>query len=325
MKKLLFGIAALVLVTTTYTEGLEIKGGYDVWRNLSKDYLGESGGSIDQGWTLGAEYLWSYGEDYSYGVGTEFRSKIEDDKEKYNESMPVYLVGKYDFLDDMFYLVGRGGYNAGSNVTGGNTRGGHYLGVGVGRDISFFNIEILYENMGYEFKREDQSGYHDSVGIKFGMKLGEFYDSIMNKDEPSEEVLMAEKENKETMISEEKGNNDLEERELLYPKEVSPRRYTLDNFEPNDNKLSEKGRRDLEKLKIEVAKAKKITIIGHTDTRGSAEYNQKLSEQRAQAVADYLEIPEGVEVEVIGKGEEMPLTEDHGVNRRVEVEIEIKE
>ena len=45
-----------MLATTTYAEGLEIKGGYDVWRNLSKDYAGESGGSIDQGWTLGAEY-----------------------------------------------------------------------------------------------------------------------------------------------------------------------------------------------------------------------------------------------------------------------------
>ncbi len=323
MKKLLFGIVALVLATTTYTEGLEIKGGYDVWRNLSKDYAGESGGSIDQGWTLGAEYLWSYGEDYSYGLGTEFRSRIEDDKNKYNESMPVYLVGKYDLLDDMFYLVGRGGYNAGSNITGGNTRGGHYLGVGIGRDISFFNIEILYENMGYEFKREDQRGYHDSVGIKFGMKLGEFYDSIMNKDEPSEEVLIAEKENKESMILEEVGNNDLAVGELLYIKDVPSIKYTLYNFDFNDNKLSEKGRADLNKLKVEIEGAKKITIVGHTDTRGSAEYNQKLSEQRAQEVADYLEIPEGVEVEVIGKGETMPLGKDHSINRRVEVDFEI--
>ena len=81
--------------------------------------------------------MWSYGENYSYGLGTEFRSKIEDDKNKYNESMPVYLVGKYDLLDDMFYLVGRGGYNASSNITGGNTRGGHYLGLGIEEILVF--------------------------------------------------------------------------------------------------------------------------------------------------------------------------------------------
>lgn len=318
MKKLLFGMAALVLVTTTYAEGLEIKGGYDIWRNISKDYAGDSGGSIDQGWTLGAEYLWSYGQDYAYGLGTEFRSMIKDDNHEYNESMPVYLVGKYDMLDDMFYLVGRGGYNASSNINGKNTRGGHYVGVGVGRDIGFFNLEVLYENMGYKFKNENQSGYNDSVGIKFGMKLGEFYDAMMNSEKPSDSVLSAEK-----IISEEAPSPVAEE--IVQPilvKEIPVKKYILDNFEFNDGELSEKGKTDLDKLKPEVEEAKKITVTGHTDTRGSAAYNQKLSEERAQAVVDYLEIPEDVDLDVIGRGESMPLGEDHNANRRVEVEIE---
>jgi OOP family OmpA-OmpF porin len=322
MKKLLFGMAALVLVTTTYAEGLEIKGGYDVWRNISKDYAGDSGGSIDQGWTLGAEYLWSYGQDYAYGLGTEFRSMIKDDNHEYNESMPVYLVGKYDMLDDMFYVVGRGGYNASSNINGKNTRGGHYVGVGVGRDIGFFNLEVLYENMGYEFKNEDQSGYHDSIGIKFGMKLGEFYDMMRQDITPSETTLVILEENNKSMISEEIS---VIEKNEIYPVAVEGGpliKYTLDNFEFNDGELSEKGMTDLDKLKPEVEGAKKITITGHTDTRGSAAYNQKLSEERAQAVADYLEIPEDVDLDVIGKGETMPLGDNHDSNRRVEVEVE---
>jgi len=322
MKKLLFGMAALALVTTTYAEGLEIKGGYDVWRNISKDYMGDSGGSIDQGWTLGADYLWTYGEDYAYGLGVEFRSRIEDDNNEYNESMPVYLVGKYDMLDDMFYLVGRGGYNVSSNVTGGNTRGGPYVGVGVGRDIGFFNLEVLYENMGYEFKREDQSGYHDSVGIKFGMKLGEFYDMMMQDTTPSETTLAVIEENNKSMIT--------EEMSVVAENEMFPVvaeggvliKYTLDNFEFNDGELSEKARADLDKLKPEVEGAKKITVTGHTDTRGSDVYNQKLSEERAQAVVDYMEIPEETEVEMVGKGESMPLGDDHNANRRVEIEID---
>ena len=70
-----------------------------------------------------------------------------------------------------------------------------------------------------------------------------------------------------------------------------------------------------------VRKAKKVTVTGHTDTRGSAVYNQELSEKRAQAVVDYLEISEGVEIEVIGRGESMPLGDDDNKNRRVEVEV----
>ncbi|WP_051251572.1 OmpA family protein [Psychrilyobacter atlanticus] len=321
MKKLLFGMAALALVTTTYAEGLEIKAGYDVWRNISKDYMGDSGGSMDQGWTLGAEYLWGSGGNYSYGLGTEFRSRIEDDNNEYNESMPFYLVGKYDMLDEMFYLVGRGGYNAASNVTGGNTRGGHYVGFGIGRDIGLFNLEVLYENMGYEFKREDQKGYHDSVGIKFGMKLGEFYDMMMQDTTPSEETLAVIEENNSSMMAEEVSV--VEENEMFPVVEVEPvMKYTLVNFQFNDGELNDEAKADLDKLKPEVEGAKKITVTGHTDTRGSAEYNQVLSEERAQAVVDYLEISEETEVEVIGKGETTPLGEDHDANRRVEIDIE---
>jgi outer membrane protein OmpA-like peptidoglycan-associated protein len=72
-----------------------------------------------------------------------------------------------------------------------------------------------------------------------------------------------------------------------------------------------------------------ITLIGHTDVRGGAEFNMKLSEDRAVAVADYLHA-NGVEVKIntIGKGASDPmhltdtagLTQDdiYALNRRVE-------
>lgn len=67
-------------------------------------------------------------------------------------------------------------------------------------------------------------------------------------------------------------------------------------------------------------------VDGHTDTRGTDAYNKKLSEKRAQAVADAL-IKEGVPAEnlvVRGMGEMFPeCTEDteacHEQNRRVEI------
>ena len=71
-----------------------------------------------------------------------------------------------------------------------------------------------------------------------------------------------------------------------------------------------------------------ITISGHTDARGNDEYNQRLSERRARAVADYL-IGAGLASErftVEGLGQAYPVDtgdsdEAHARNRRVELGI----
>jgi OOP family OmpA-OmpF porin len=71
----------------------------------------------------------------------------------------------------------------------------------------------------------------------------------------------------------------------------------------------------------------KVTISGHTDSRGSDAYNQKLSERRAQAVVDYL-VSQGVNagnLSAMGHGENMPVeTNDteagRAANRRVEMQ-----
>ena len=65
---------------------------------------------------------------------------------------------------------------------------------------------------------------------------------------------------------------------------------------------------------IEAARPKDgtATVIGHTDRLGSDAYNQSLSEQRAQTVADYLVgkgLPAG-KVTVEGRGESSPVTGD---------------
>lgn len=66
-----------------------------------------------------------------------------------------------------------------------------------------------------------------------------------------------------------------------------------------------------------------IEVGGHTDTRGAEEYNQKLSEQRAEAVKAEL-INNGVaanRIMAVGYGESRPISSDHAMNRRVEIVI----
>ena len=69
-----------------------------------------------------------------------------------------------------------------------------------------------------------------------------------------------------------------------------------------------------------------ISVNGHTDDVGSAAYNQKLSERRAEAVRDYL-VKSGLSAEIItvtGHGKELPLVAGtseaaRAKNRRVEL------
>jgi outer membrane protein OmpA-like peptidoglycan-associated protein len=72
----------------------------------------------------------------------------------------------------------------------------------------------------------------------------------------------------------------------------------------------------------------KILIEGHTDSKGSEEYNQDLSEKRAGSVGDYLKAL-GVtssRISEVGYGEEQPVSDNSTAagrqeNRRVEIAI----
>ncbi|WP_455210157.1 OmpA family protein [Kaarinaea lacus] len=72
-----------------------------------------------------------------------------------------------------------------------------------------------------------------------------------------------------------------------------------------------------------------ITVKGHTDSTGSDDYNQKLSERRALAVAQYLQSKNVAQqrLAAIGHGETRPVApnntaEGRAQNRRVELELE---
>ena len=72
-----------------------------------------------------------------------------------------------------------------------------------------------------------------------------------------------------------------------------------------------------------------LNVIGHTDSVGPAEFNQGLSERRAQIVADYLASagqvrPERMQVSGMGENEPMAdnnTDEGRALNRRVVIEV----
>ena len=73
---------------------------------------------------------------------------------------------------------------------------------------------------------------------------------------------------------------------------------------------------------------KQVNVVGHTDSTGSAAYNQQLSEKRAEAVKSYLTAKDvqSDRITTQGAGESQPITnnktkEGRAQNRRVEIEI----
>ena len=111
-------------------------------------------------------------------------------------------------------------------------------------------------------------------------------------------------------------------------------------FEFNKATLTDEAKRRLDSEVVaklrDVGDVRYINVNGHADRLGSAQYNQQLSEKRAQAVRAYL-VSKGVDaakVETFGFGKTTPvkscpdqkerkaLIECLAPNRRVEVEIQ---
>jgi outer membrane protein OmpA-like peptidoglycan-associated protein len=101
-------------------------------------------------------------------------------------------------------------------------------------------------------------------------------------------------------------------------------------FAINSSDLQSTARQNIESLAKVLNKYPDTNILveGDTDNTGTEEYNQKLSERRAQSVSDYLKgqgIP-GSRISTVGLGELNPIASNdteygRSLNRRVEVAI----
>jgi outer membrane protein OmpA-like peptidoglycan-associated protein len=102
-------------------------------------------------------------------------------------------------------------------------------------------------------------------------------------------------------------------------------------FETSSDVIQERSFGLLDQVASVLRSVSYITLIeveGHTDDRGSAEYNQELSQRRAEAVMRYM-VEAGIEphrLSAVGYGEERPIADNdtsdgRSANRRVEFRI----
>ena len=101
-------------------------------------------------------------------------------------------------------------------------------------------------------------------------------------------------------------------------------------YDLNSDRIKEQAAQNLRTLVASLDKYPNtdLLIVGHTDSLGTNDYNQTLSQRRATAASDYL-VAQGVSrsrLNAVGRGETEPIAENgdetgRRLNRRVEVAI----
>jgi OmpA-OmpF porin, OOP family len=119
--------------------------------------------------------------------------------------------------------------------------------------------------------------------------------------------------------------------DLLAARPPRPMTFTINFLFDSATELAPDSAATVAKLKSVLATwpAPHLTVVGHTDTAGSSEFNDKLSMRRAQSVAEFL-VKAGIpaqQIETAGRGKREPVvrTADgvpNQLNRRVVITIQ---
>lgn len=180
MKKYLIVPLFLMISFLTYSIEVELKLGLDIYRSLSADAEGNRPTGIYPGGSVGMEALISERDTFRYGLGMVWHNSANG-KNGYegHSTSPLYLVGKYDFNDDL-YFISRGGWafsKAGDTTGVRKTDGGLYGALGIGKHFNDerLNIELIYEFMKYRYITRigtTEDGYYQIFSAVFSYKIG---------------------------------------------------------------------------------------------------------------------------------------------------------
>ena len=354
MKKLVILGTALLALNAVASE-VQVKSGYDFYRkfkagssDLSDDY------ELKHGPTLGLEYIVDNQGEFEWGLGAEYKLSAnsgklirKDDKAKLMRSVPVYALGKFNLIttnngNDALYVLGRAGYNFAhgtKNLADAKVKGGLYTAAGIGTEFGPVSLEAIYERSGVKVKGFENSAgssvertrnYNDSVGVRVGYRFGQLKNDRSPKiitqtvEVPVPTPVPAPAPAPEPIV---KPNT------AVLPfscstdeKKCVIRGFKVDGRVPNEGEAADL--RTIAGVINQFADGGSIDFVGHTDSTGSAAYNQKLSVARAQNVARLLRdygLKNSISYGTItGQGESNPADTNDTVegrynNRRVEL------
>ena len=344
MKKLVILGTALLALNAIASEG-QLKFGYDFSRE-AKFGDGENV-KLKKGPTLGAEYIFDNQGEFEWGVGAEYKLSSNSGKlkDKYNnkvlKSAPVYALGKFNLIttqsgNDALYVLGRAGYHfANEDKKLGATTdisGGLYGAIGLGTEFGPVSVEAIYEKSGFTVREratgEKSRDSLDSVGLRVGYRFGQ----LKNDRGPKvvERTVTVEKP-VEVVKPQEPKVIGAKTVELPFSCSANEKKCVIKGFKVDGRVPNEAEARDLGTIANVInqfAEGGSIDFVGHTDSTGSAAYNQKLSVARAQNVARLLKeygLKNTVSYGTItGRGESQPVDTNNTVqgrynNRRVEL------
>ena len=351
MKKLVILGTALLALNAVASE-VQVKGGYDFYRKFkagssefSEDYRFKNGP------TLGLEYIVDNQGEFEWGLGAEYKLsansgkiKRRDDNAKLMRNVPVYALGKFNLIttnngNDALYVLGRAGYNFAKETKNVNNdvKGGLYVAAGLGTEFGPVSLEAIYERANVKVKGTNTVGdayrtrnYTDSVGVRVGYRFGQLKNDRSPKiitqtvqvpvptpvPAPAPEPAPIVKPNTATLPF----SCSVEEKKCVI------RGFKVDGRVPNENEAADL--RTIAGVINQFADGGSIDFVGHTDSTGSAAYNQKLSVARAQNVARLLRdygLKNSISYGTItGQGEKNPADTNDTVdgrynNRRVEL------
>ena len=346
MKKLVILGTALLALNAVASE-FQVKGGYDFYRkykngsnDLGKDFM------VKHGPTAGLEYIVDNQGEFEWGLGAEYKLssnsgkiKVKDTNTRIGRSVPVYALGKFNLVttnsgNDALYVLGRAGYNFAkeSKQFNGDLSGGLYVAAGLGTEFGPVSLEAIYErsNVKYKLGNLRERDHIDSAGVRVGYRFGQLKNDRSPKiitqtvEVPVPTPVPAPAPAPEPIV---KPNT------AVLPfscstdeKKCVIRGFKVDGRVPNEGEAADL--RTIAGVINQFADGGSIDFVGHTDSTGSAAYNQKLSVARAQNVAKLLReygLKNSISYGTItGQGESNPADTNDTVegrynNRRVEL------
>ena len=346
MKKLVILGTALLALNAVASE-FQIKGGYDFYRkykngsnDLGKDFM------VKHGPTVGAEYIVDNQGEFEWGLGAEYKLssnsgklKVKETNTRIGRSVPVYALGKFNLVttnsgNDALYVLGRAGYNFAkeSKQFNGDLSGGLYVAAGLGTEFGPVSLEAIYErsNVKYKLGNLRERDHIDSAGVRVGYRFGQL------KNDRAPKIIT---QTVQVPVPTPVPTPEPQQKEVNQPntavlpfscsaneKKCVIRGFKVDGRVPNENEASDL--RTIAGVINQFAEGGSIDFVGHTDSTGSAAYNQKLSVARAQNVARLLKdygLKNSISYgSITGQGESNPADTNDTVegrynNRRVEL------